>query len=168
MVDRKVQQAERKSARMHAWAAYGADPRRWPPAARRLLDETVEDDDAELARVREEACELDRLLDAASAPRVPAGAAERAIAMILSEKAQSGDVVSVDFSPKKAREGSGIGTAPVWSAAALAAALVLGIYIGASGLGDQLIPSSAASTSVANNDDDVVNHVLADLQEDMG
>jgi len=168
VVDRKDQQAARKSVLMHACTAYGADPRRWPPAARRWLDEAVEGGDAELAKARQEARELDRLLDVAGAPRVPAGAAERAVAAILSGEAQGSDMVSVDFSSQTARGRGGIGIAPLCSAAALAAALVLGIYFGASGLGDRFIPSSAASTNVANSDYDIVNHVLADLQEDMG
>lgn len=168
MVDRKDQLAARKSVLMHACAVYGADPRRWPAAARQWLDEAVEGDDGKLAKAREEARELDRLLDAASRPRVAAGAAERAIAAILSDEAQGGDVVHVDFPPRAARAWHGIGIAPLSSAAALAAALVLGIYFGASGLGDRLIPSTSTSTSVANTDYDVVKHVLADLQEDMG
>lgn len=168
MVDRKDKQAVRKTVLMHTLAAYGADPRRWPPGPRGWLDEGVEGDDAELAKGLGEARDLDRLLDAAEAPRVPAEAAERAVAAILSDEAQGGDVVSVDFLPRTARARPGIATAPLWSAAALAAALVLGIYFGASGLGEQFIPPSSASTSVANTDYDIVNHVLTDLQEDMG
>jgi hypothetical protein len=168
VVDRKDQQAARKGVLMHAYAAYGADPRRWPPAAQRWLNEGSVGGDGELVKARQEACELDRLLDAASRPRVPAGAAERAIATILSEEAQSGDVVNFDLSRKAVGAWHGIGIAPISSAAALAAALVLGIYFGASGLGDRLIPSASSSTSLANTDYDVVKHVLADLQEDMG
>jgi len=153
---------------MHAYAVYGADPRRWPPAAQRWLNEAGEGGDAELANVRQEARELDRLLDAAVSPGVPAGAAERAIGAILSGEAQSGDVVSVDFSAKTVHARRSFGIAPLSSAAALAAALVLGIYFGASGLGDRVIPSTASTTTAANTDYDVVKHVLADLQEDMG
>lgn len=156
---------------MHAYAVYGADTRRWPPAAGRWLDEAGEGGDAELAKVREEARDLDRLLDVATPPRVPAEAAGQAIEAILSGEAQGadgGDVVTVDFSPKAAHGRRAVGIAPLSSAAALAAALVLGIYFGASGLGERLIPSASSSTSAVNTDYDVVKHVLADLQEDMG
>ena len=91
---------------MHAYAVYGADTRRWPPAASRWLDEAGEGGDAELAKVRQEARELDRLLDvariaAAFRPKRPGGPSEA----ILSGEAQGadgGDVVTVDFSPKAA------------------------------------------------------------------
>jgi len=171
VVDRKDQLAARRSVLTHAYAVYGAAARRWPPAARRRLDELGEGGDAELAKVRSEARELDRLLDVAASPRVPAGAAERAIEAILSGEAQgagSGDVVEVDFAAKAARGRHAFGLTALSSAAALAAALVLGIYFGASGLGDRLLPSATSSVTAANTDYDVVKHVLADLQEDMG
>ncbi len=171
MADRKDRDKGRSSMLLHALAAYGADPRRWPPAARRALAEGGEDEGAELRHAREEARELDRLLDLAPRPHVPVGAARRAATAILSTdpmRSGSDNVVAVDFQARPGQGRPAAGFSRLAGVAALAASLVLGIYVGASDVGDLLIPSAVTGTSLSGGDYDIVQHALAGLEEDMG
>ncbi len=171
MVDSRNSAAARKTALLHVYAAFGADPRRWPDAAARRLADDEAGDDADLAQGRIAAQRLDELLDAGSRPEVPAGAAARAVVAVLAterrETPPDGAVV-VDLAARPQRKRSMSGFARFSGIAAMAASLVLGVYMGANGLTDGLISSSSVAASATSADYDIVEHVLADLQEDMG
>ena len=171
MVEPKDPAAARKTALLHVYAAYGADARRWPDAAVRRSAEDGECDDVEMAQRRNEARRLDELLDAAGRPEVPADAAARAAAAVLAAEGHKTPVASgvvVDLAARTQARRSASGVARLSGFAAMAASLVLGVYMGANGLTDGLISSTTASASATSTDYDIVEHVLADLQEDMG
>lgn len=104
--------------RLHRlFAAYGADPRRWPAIERRQAIELLEAR-PDLKAARRRAAELDSLLDGAPAPQ-PSG---ELIADILSEIGR----------PAWRRWSSGFWPfGPVWQpAAGLALAALLGVALG--------------------------------------
>ena len=113
-------------------ARYGADPTRWPAVERDELLPYLEEagdalDDARL---------VDRLLDLAPAPALAAGLERRLMARL-----------SKTIAPARFHLG--------WSAALpLAASLVLGIYLGAVGALDELLPSVVTDDIAAVDDDD--------------
>ena len=161
----------RKTVLLQLYAAYGADTRRWPAAAARRSTGDGEGDDAELAQGRNEAGRLDELLDAAGRPEVPAGAAARAVAAALAAEGHNTPAMSgvvVDLAARTQARRSASGFARFSGIAAMAASLLLGVYMGANGLTDGLISSTPASVSATSADYDIVQQVLADLQEDMG
>lgn len=92
-------------------ASYGADPKRWPEADRKLARDMSDGG---------EAAEIDRLLDQASMPSIPAGASARLIAEAGKRSPPSNVTV---LRPRTDKQ--------VWySITALAASLALGIFIG--------------------------------------
>jgi len=113
-------------------ASYGADPARWPAAERdELLPHLGEAGDA-----LDDARLVDRLLDLAPAPACIAGMEKRLMARI-----------SRTTAPARFQLG--------WSAALpLAASLALGIYLGAVGALDELLPSLVTEDIAAMDDDD--------------
>jgi hypothetical protein len=117
-------------------AAYGSDPERWPADERSLLEEA--------ARVRPdllaEAREVDQVLAHAAVPPATAEGKSRLLQIIASERqARPGNVVSLPVRPRS----------PAWSwaaAAALAASLAFGIYLGTlEGANVLFDPAGAAS-----------------------
>jgi hypothetical protein len=98
-------------------AAYGADPDRWPEGDRKLASLISEAD-------RREAQEIDALLASARHPAIASGAQER-----LAHRLDP-TVIAMPARPR---------LRPLWAGAALAASLAIGIYIGGSGLSDDLI-----------------------------
>lgn len=120
------------------FASYGADRARWPASERSLVDEG-----GEAAR---EAHEIDQLLSLASTPALPEGAASRLMQRIA--EPQTAQVIAFPPAPRRTR-----GTLfRLATAVPLAASLALGIYLGAKGSLDFMLPS-AITGGVALNDD---------------
>src|SRR5260221_9439078 len=71
-------------------ASYGADPRRWPAADRELLSPHLGEAQPQVAEARE----IDRLLDLAATPPIPAGFEASLMARI-----EAGDVPSNVVTP---------------------------------------------------------------------
>ncbi len=104
-------------------AAYGADPQRWPDADRqRLAHQLSTHDPTDVAQ----AAALDSLLSDAVAPPLPEGATERLLARVKAARP----------APVVATSRRNWFAAP---AAALAASLLLGLWIGAGGGADGLL-----------------------------
>ena len=156
---------------MHLYAVYGADSRRWPLNTRQLVNESELADDTDLSGVRDEARGLDRLLDAVTRPQARANAAVQTITAVLAGSrlaASAENVVALDPQARTLRPRSAFGVRKLSSIAALAASLLLGIYVGAAGFVDDLIPSALAAQGSLLENDDIVGDVLADLNEDTG
>lgn len=116
-------------------AAYGAEPARWPEADRRDLAVLLAEGGAALA----EAKALDRLL--AAVPKAAPGEdyVSRVMARIEAEAA----------TPAPLARAIGLG----WSAAIpLAAALILGAYLGAAGDLDPLLPAAVTGAEADDGD----------------
>jgi hypothetical protein len=125
-------------------AAYGADPAYWPERDRELAFLLATSDPA-LAAPLEEARVLDLALARASRPLAPAGAADR-IAKLAD--ASSGKVVSVVRQGRVRRQAKrAVLPGRLAALTALAASLALGLYLGANGQGDWLIPPLPAEDS---------------------
>lgn len=107
-------------------AAYGADPQRWPEGDRKLAALSSEAD-------RAEALEIDALLATARRPEMPANGPHR-LARRLTPPSR-GTVIAMPARPR---------FRPLWAGAALAASLAIGIYIGGSGLSDDLVDGVAS------------------------
>lgn len=113
-------------------ASYGADPARWPAEERAGLLPHLETMGEEL----DDALRIDRLLDFAEAPALAAGLESRLMASIARP------AVPARFS---------LG----WSASLpLAASLALGIYLGAMGSLDSLLPSVVTGDIAGLGEDD--------------
>ena len=124
-------------------AAYGADPAHWPERDREFAFLLATADPA-LAAPLEEARVLDLALARASRPLAPAGAADR-IARLADA---SGKVVSVVRQGRVRRQAKrAVLTGRLAALTALAASLALGLYLGANGQGDWLIPPLPAEDS---------------------
>lgn len=111
-------------------ASYGADPARWPGETPK-----VSPDDAAVREARE----IDLVLGLASTPVVPAGAADRLLARIRVPEAEI-----VPFRPKRKAPRSFL---PYAAALPLAASLALGIYLGAAGRMDVVLPATLTDTA---------------------
>jgi hypothetical protein len=125
-------------------AAYGADPARWP-ASDRDLAPLLAAPHPDVAASLEDARSLDTALAHASRPVAPAAAADR---LVAGATGASGNVVA--FDRHEARHAPGRRTAfsgRLAVAMSLAASLVLGIYLGASGRSDWLTPPLLAEES---------------------
>ena len=99
---------------------------------------------------RSEDREIDAVLARASAPGLPPGAMDRLMALIAAEPQQ---VNVIPFAPRPAPR------RPVWRLAVavpLAASLALGVWLGANGKMDFMMPS-AVTGGVALNDDTPVD-----------
>ena len=107
--------------------SYGADRARWPEADRRLL---LESDSATAAEARA----LDWLLAMASAPAVPDGALARLMDLLGDEPGAR----IIPFRPTTRRPAGYFRYA---AALPLAASLALGIYLGAQGSLDFILPA---------------------------
>jgi hypothetical protein len=125
-------------------ASYGADPARWPDQDRELAP-LLTAADPDLTTSLEDARSLDAALAHASRPVAPAAAADRLVAGVSETP---GNVVAF------ARLGATPPAAPRTTlssrlavATSLAASLVLGIYLGASGQSDWLTPPLLAEES---------------------
>ncbi len=113
-------------------ASYGADPQRWPAAERTQLLPHLE----AAGEALEEARLIDRLLDLTPTPALTTGLESRLIARIGRQA-----------TPAKFSLG--------WTAALpLAASLVLGIYLGAMGALDGLLPLVVTDDIAAVSEDD--------------
>lgn len=117
-------------------ASYGADKARWPVGDRSLA---VPESRAEEARA------IDALLGLASDPALPDGAMGRLMARI--EQEVTADVIQ--FRPKASRRPGFMRYA---AALPLAASLALGVYLGAMGSLDAVLPV-ALTGDVATSDD---------------
>lgn len=118
--------------------SYGADRSRWP-ADERLIS-TPGDGAAE-----EEALAVDRLLALASRPDVPPGAMVRLLQQI--ESRRSADVVGLGPPARRRRP-----FIRYVAALPLAASLVLGIYLGAQGSLDFMLPSTITGGMAVNDE----------------
>lgn len=106
-------------------ASYGADPARWPEEDRHLSPLSQD--------LAHEARSLDRRLDEASAPRMPEGLTAKIIA---AAGAQEGEDNVVPFRAPVTRR-------RYWpAAAAMAASLALGIFLGGTSGGDFFLPQT--------------------------
>jgi hypothetical protein len=101
-------------------ASYGADPAHWPAAERNELEEAARKRPDLLAEGRE----VDRVLARAAAPPVSAEGRSRLLQAIANERrGVPGNVIPLPVRPRS----------PAWSwasAAALAASLAFGVYLG--------------------------------------
>jgi hypothetical protein len=112
-------------------ATYGADPAHWPVAERSRLLSSM----AEVPSLAAEAAEIDLVLARAASLSVPAHLAARIKA--VSGGAAPAAVVHIP-TPGRASWSSWV------SAAALAASLVLGVYIGLAGNSNRLLDPDSA------------------------
>ena len=118
-------------------AAYGADPARWPEGDRELATWLAASDPA-LSTPVKDARTFDSALARASRPVAPVGAAERLIARI---DGVPGNVTTFDRRGKArppVRRAALPGRLAVLTA--LAASLALGLYLGATGQTEWLVP----------------------------
>ncbi|MBC8037603.1 MAG: hypothetical protein H7X89_10350 [Rhizobiales bacterium] len=112
-------------------ASYGADPARWPASERAELLPHL----AAAGEALDEARHIDRLLDLAAAPVLALGLERRLMGQIAKPAAQRRPPLG-------------------WSAALpLAASLALGVYLGAVGSLDSLLPSAVVD-DIADLDED--------------
>ena len=115
-------------------AAYGADPARWPEGERSLLDEAARANPDALVEARE----IDRVLGQATAPKTSSEGRSRLLETIARERqAASANVIAMPVRRPP----------PRWrwaAAAALAASLACGIYLGSLDSANALFDSSAA------------------------
>jgi hypothetical protein len=118
--------------------SYGADRTRWPPSDRGIQSQGGGDDEADARAV-------DRLLALASDPEVPHGA----MARLLEQAAAAHPADVITFIPAARRQRRFIHYA---AALPLAASLALGIYLGAQGSLDFMLPT-AITGGVALNDE---------------
>jgi hypothetical protein len=118
--------------------SYGADKARWPVSERGM---NAEQSDA----IGAEACAIDGILSLASQPELPEGAMTRLMARI--EQRPSADVIL--FRPRPRATGSYFRYA---AALPLAASLALGIYLGAMGSLDFMLPVSLTGDLASTED----------------
>jgi hypothetical protein len=128
---------ERQARVAHLLASYGADRARWPEADRDL---PAADGDA-----RREAAAIDRLLSLASDPAVPAGAELRLMQKIADPRSAAVVALAARRPPRAA-------LVRYAAALPLAASLALGVYLGARGSLDFMLPP-AITGDVAQGDD---------------
>ena len=115
-------------------AAYGADPARWPEGERSLLDEAARANPDTLVEARE----IDRVLGQATAPKTSFEGRSRLLETIARERqAASANVVAMPVRRPPPRW-------PWAAAAALAASLACGIYLGSLDSANSLFDSSPA------------------------
>ena len=120
-------------------ASYGADPSRWPVSERDELLPHLETLSAELTGARR----IDQLLDLSRPPAVPVDLQSRLMTRIN------------NVHPFSARPAATRRFPLVWGAALpLAASLALGIYLGAMGSLDALLPDAIAGELASADDDD--------------
>lgn len=111
---------------------------------------------------RREADEIDAVLRLASAPELPAGAMDRLMARIAAEPQQAPQAKVIALAPRPRSRPS------LWRYAAavpLAASLALGIYLGAEGKMDFMMPA-AITGGVALNEDPQIDDLggLGDVE----
>ena len=115
-------------------AAYGADPARWPEDERLALDEAARANPDALAEARE----IDRVLALATAPkRSPYGQSRLIDAIARERRAEPTNVIAMPLRRRRPRW-------PWAAAAALAASLACGIYLGSLDSANALFDSSPA------------------------
>ncbi|PLX44703.1 MAG: hypothetical protein C0605_02115 [Hyphomicrobiales bacterium] len=143
-------------------AAYGGDPGRWPDDERDGLL-TLLRGNAEAAAARDEARALDQVLDSAAAP--PPSAALRAGILSVAAPAApagTGTTSSAKVIPFRRPDRAGEGPAPhhaaprrtMWpTAALLAASLLIGVWIGAAGIGGSLVSETLDFASLNSSAD---------------
>ena len=120
-------------------ASYGANPSNWPASERTELLPHLESLRAELTDARR----IDQLLDLSGSPAIPVDAVNRVIASISKAQARSAPPMPARRFPL------------AWGAALpLAASLVLGIYLGAMGSLDGLLPEALTGDLASGDDDD--------------
>ncbi|MBI2719371.1 MAG: hypothetical protein HY245_14240 [Rhizobiales bacterium] len=124
--------------------SYGADPARWPAADRAELSGELGVAGEALA----EAAATDRLLQFASRPDAASGFEARLMAR-LARTAQVTTLPPLRPRPAAARMKIG------WAVLPLAASLALGIYLGARGVIDSLLPAAVTNSVAAVDDDDL-------------
>ncbi len=130
-------------------AAYGADPARWPDQDRELAP-LLTAPIPELTTSLEDARNLDEALAHTSRPVAPPAAADRLVARIEDEAVAEAPGNVVVFTRHGAERPAAPRTAlsgRLAVATSLAASLVLGIYLGASGQSDWLTPPLLAEES---------------------
>ncbi len=120
-------------------ASYGANPSNWPSSERAELLPHLESLSTELTDARR----IDRLLDLSRPPAIPVEAVNRVMASISKTQVHSARPVVKRRFPL------------VWGAALpLAASLALGIYLGAMGPFDGLLPEALTGGLASGDDDD--------------
>lgn len=123
-------------------ASYGVDPARWPADERGALQACLDQVPDQLS----EAAMIDGLLDLAEGPSLPAGSQTRLLARI----AGAAPTVILPLARPAARRPRLL---PWTAALPLAASLALGIYLGANGEFDSLLPTAITGDSAAGDDD---------------
>jgi len=122
---------------------YGADPARWPAADRSELAGAMSQ--PQLAGALEDARQIDRIMSLATVPAAAGDFEGR----LMQRLAEAPSAPATSFVPPRQRR-VGLG----WAAALpIAASLLLGIYLGAHGNLDRLMPSLVTG-NVASADDD--------------
>ncbi len=142
-------------------AAYGRNPLRWPEADRVRFARLLREPELLPRDLSDEADQLDKLLDAATAASIaePAGARDRLISAVAAEK------LVADVPAYGGRTGwrSIMLPQPLLAAGALAASIMLGVFIGAGTDAGVLL---ADSLQLPGATDDVLDIVLIDNGDD--
>jgi len=110
---------------------HGANPARWPEAERAALEARVRRD-AEAARLVAHAKALEQVMAKASPAGMPEGLRERVMAGVLSDGERAARVIPLEAGRVRAMRPR---SRSVWPAAALAASLAFGIYLGLGDIG---------------------------------
>lgn len=124
-------------------AAYGADPARWPVADRQRFGRSIAAGEPRVNESADEARAIDALLDHASRPVPSPGAIEQ---LLVKADTPGGSVhtnvvrLSRAADRRAAEQRPVIRPGAIAAISALAASLILGIYIGATGLAQGVLP----------------------------
>ena len=143
-------------------AAYGADRTRWPEADALAYAQNVHDD--ELASRAADAADLDRLLDAATAPVTPPGTSARIMQQVEAQHL-GGQANAGSFQRSSSRAAFIDVLVGSWrpSAVLLTACLLLGVYLGQADYMDVFVGDAFTSADAGT---DVVGEALAWLSFD--
>ncbi|MGI9481546.1 MAG: hypothetical protein ACR2OR_04210 [Hyphomicrobiales bacterium] len=140
-------------------AAYGADPARWPEDERISL--LLEVKEIELEQQTREAKEIDFVLGAAHAPAMPHGAIERLMSKTNSGTQKCAEIV--ELSARRAAPPRPMVLEFLPAGVAIAACLLLGVFIGTSQFAEQYLP---VGSMVAANEADFQDDGILDLNGD--
>lgn len=148
--------------------AYGADPARWPTPDQRLT-ELLASSEPDIEAALKEARAVDRALALTTLPTPPAGAHRRVVAM--ADKLPGGDASAklVPIRPARRQPGPDRLSVPsrLTAISALAASLALGLYLGATGLSQGLMPALVTGNETSDGlaELEVIEGTLALFEE---
>lgn len=144
--------------------AYGADPARWPEDERDELLVALKD--AQDTRAFTDAREMDQLLDSVKSQEMPQGALDRlkAATKVAPLDRSSAEIVVLPQSTGRANQRPEYKRRDLFAAAAaIAACLMLGVFVGNSQLAQQYFQ---AGTVLASNDATIQDDAFSDFDDD--